>query len=100
LDDALEGWIAHAVLSEGPVIRPLSRYGRVIDARLATYPRLRTTALALAERFKPDAILIEDTSADIALNQELRQAGTYAVRSPSQSHSAIEPGLRPVFLQN
>lgn len=44
------------------------------------YPRLRSTALALAQRFKPDAILIEDASTGIALAQELRQAATYAIK--------------------
>ncbi len=45
------------------------------------YPKLRQTALALAERFEPTAILIEDTSAGIALAQELKQAGQYRVKS-------------------
>ena len=44
------------------------------------YPRLRETAAALAERFKPSVIMIEDASTGIALAQELRQAGTFAVR--------------------
>jgi predicted phage terminase large subunit-like protein len=44
------------------------------------YPRLRETAAALAERYKPSVIMIEDASTGIALAQELRQAGTYAVR--------------------
>jgi predicted phage terminase large subunit-like protein len=44
------------------------------------YPRLRETAAALADRFKPSVIMIEDASTGIALAQELRQAGTYAVR--------------------
>ena len=43
------------------------------------YPRLRNTAIALAERFKPRAILIDDASTGIALAQELRQAGTFVV---------------------
>ena len=43
------------------------------------YPRLRSTAIALAERFKPRAILIEDASTGIALAQELRQAGSFVV---------------------
>ena len=37
------------------------------------YPQLRDTALALAERFRPSAILIEDASTGIALAQELNQ---------------------------
>ena len=36
------------------------------------YPRLRDTAIALAERFQPDIILIEEASTGIALAQELR----------------------------
>jgi len=44
------------------------------------YPRLRDTAIALAERFKPNTILIEDASTGIALAQELRQAGTFVVK--------------------
>jgi predicted phage terminase large subunit-like protein len=37
------------------------------------YPQLRDTALALAERYRPSAILIEDASTGIALTQELNQ---------------------------
>ncbi len=44
------------------------------------YPRLRATAIALAERYKPQQILIEDASTGIALAQELRQNRIYAVR--------------------
>ena len=45
------------------------------------YPRLKETAIRLAERFKPRVILIEDASTGIALAQELKQAGTFAVRA-------------------
>jgi predicted phage terminase large subunit-like protein len=45
------------------------------------YPKLRQTALALAERYDPTTILIEDTSTGIALGQELRQLGRYRVNS-------------------
>jgi predicted phage terminase large subunit-like protein len=45
------------------------------------YPKLRQTALTLAERYDPTAILLEDTSAGIALGQELRQLGQYRVKS-------------------
>jgi predicted phage terminase large subunit-like protein len=45
------------------------------------YPQLRQTAIALAERYKPTAILIEDTSSGIALAQELRQGGRFRVKS-------------------
>jgi predicted phage terminase large subunit-like protein len=44
------------------------------------YPRLREIATALAERFNPSVIMIEDASTGIALCQDLRQAGTYAIR--------------------
>lgn len=37
------------------------------------YPQLRDTALALAERYRPSEILIEDASTGIALAQELNQ---------------------------
>ena len=37
------------------------------------YPTLRRTALALAERYDPHTILIEDASTGIALAQELKQ---------------------------
>jgi predicted phage terminase large subunit-like protein len=36
------------------------------------YPRLKETALALAAKFKPRAILIEDASTGVALSQEMR----------------------------
>jgi predicted phage terminase large subunit-like protein len=42
------------------------------------YPQLRSTAIALAERFEPDVILIEDASTGIALAPDLRPY----VRSP------------------
>jgi predicted phage terminase large subunit-like protein len=45
------------------------------------YPRLRETAIALAQRYKPKSILIEDASTGIALPQELRQAGTFVVKA-------------------
>lgn len=44
------------------------------------YPRLKETALKLANKFKPDAILVEDASTGAPLAQELRQAGVYSVR--------------------
>ncbi len=43
------------------------------------YPQLRDTALALAKRFKPDEILIEDASTGIALAQELKQSHHYHI---------------------
>ena len=44
------------------------------------YPRLRETALALAERFKPSAVLIEDASTGMALAQDLRGVLPYPVK--------------------
>ena len=43
------------------------------------YPLLRDTALALAKRFKPDSILIEDASTGIALAQELREVHRHVI---------------------
>lgn len=37
------------------------------------YPKLKTLAVSLAEKYKPDVVLIEDASTGIALAQELRQ---------------------------
>jgi predicted phage terminase large subunit-like protein len=44
------------------------------------YPRLRDTAVALAKRYKPDTILVEDASTGVALAQELSRLLTCAVR--------------------
>jgi phage terminase large subunit-like protein len=35
------------------------------------YPRLRATAIALAQKFRPQYVLIEDASTGVALSQEL-----------------------------
>jgi predicted phage terminase large subunit-like protein len=53
------------------------------------YPQLRDTAIALAERYKPFAILIEDASTGTALAQELKQAGRYPVRLIPVHHDKI-----------
>jgi predicted phage terminase large subunit-like protein len=53
------------------------------------YPQLRDTAIALAERYKPFAILIEDASTGTALAQELKQAGLYPVRLIPIHHDKI-----------
>lgn len=45
------------------------------------FPRLRQTALSLAERYKPTTILIEDTSAGIGLAQELRSMGQHRIKA-------------------
>lgn len=53
------------------------------------YPRLREIALALAAKWKPDRILIEDASTGIALAQELKQHGTYAVKPVSVERDKV-----------
>lgn len=45
------------------------------------FPRLRDAAMALSDRYKPYAILIEDASAGISLAQELRAMGQFRVKS-------------------
>lgn len=44
------------------------------------YPRLRDTAIALAERFKPRVVLIEDASTGMALAQDLKGVLSYPVK--------------------
>jgi predicted phage terminase large subunit-like protein len=44
------------------------------------YPRLRQTALALAEKYNPTAIVIEEASTGIALGQDLKEMGRFRVR--------------------
>lgn len=44
------------------------------------YPQLKAMAIRLAEKYKPNSILIEDASTGSPLAQELRQAGVYAVQ--------------------
>lgn len=53
------------------------------------YPRLRRTAIALAERFNPTTIVIEDASTGIALAQELKQAGQFRVRAVPVDHDKV-----------
>lgn len=53
------------------------------------YPRLKQTALILAEKYKPQVILIEDASTGSPLAQELRQAGTFAIRLVPVEHDKI-----------
>ena len=53
------------------------------------YPRLKQNALKLAEKFKPSVILIEDASTGSPLAQELRQAGTFAVRLIPVEHDKV-----------
>lgn len=45
------------------------------------FPQLRAKALALAERYEPTVIVIEDASAGIALAQELRSMGRHRVKA-------------------
>ena len=52
------------------------------------YPLLRATAIALAERYDPDMILIEDASTGIALAQELEDAH-YPVTAIPVEHDKI-----------
>jgi predicted phage terminase large subunit-like protein len=44
------------------------------------YPTLRNTAVALAEIYKPEVILIEDATTGTSLVQELKQRGDFNVR--------------------
>jgi predicted phage terminase large subunit-like protein len=53
------------------------------------YPRLRDTAIALAERFNPNVILIEDTSTGTPLAQELKQAGQFRIMPVQVEHDKI-----------
>ncbi len=53
------------------------------------YPLLRSTALALADRFKPQTILIEDASTGIALAQELRAVHRYPIEPIPIEHDKI-----------
>jgi predicted phage terminase large subunit-like protein len=50
------------------------------------YPELRRKASALAERFDPTAIVVEDASTGIALAQDLKEAGRYRVRPVRVDH--------------
>ncbi|BAQ16626.1 phage terminase large subunit [Methyloceanibacter caenitepidi] len=45
------------------------------------FPQLRDKALALAQRYEPTLIVIEDASAGIALAQELRSMGRHRVKA-------------------
>lgn len=53
------------------------------------YPRLREVAIALADRFKPNRIMIEDASTGTALTQELKKAGTYSVKAVPIEHDKV-----------
>ena len=53
------------------------------------YPLLRDTAIELANRFKPDEILIKDASTGTALAQELREKGDFFVDPKKIEHDKI-----------
>lgn len=53
------------------------------------YPRLRDTAVALAARYKPDTILIEDASTGTALAQDLKRMEQWAARLVKVEHDKI-----------
>ena len=53
------------------------------------YPRLKATAIALAERHEPDWVLIEDSSVGTALAQELRGLIRRAVRLVSVERDKV-----------
>jgi predicted phage terminase large subunit-like protein len=53
------------------------------------YPRLRETAIALAQRHKPDVVLVEDTSVGTALAQELKKILTRPVKPISVDRDKV-----------
>jgi predicted phage terminase large subunit-like protein len=53
------------------------------------YPQLRSIAVALAERYKPDAVLVEDTSVGIALAQELKTLVKQPIKPISVEHDKV-----------
>ena len=56
---------------------PVSAFGARVRCE---YPRLRDTAIALAQRFNPDTVLIEDASTGSALAQDLEQVLRHPVK--------------------
>jgi predicted phage terminase large subunit-like protein len=54
------------------------------------YPQLRDMAVALAEKYKPTLILVEDASTGTALTQELRQAGRHRVKAIPVERNKVE----------
>src|SRR5262249_23706896 len=52
-------------------------------------PRLRETAIALAQRHKPDVVLVEDTSVGSALAQELKNILTRPVNPISVDRDKV-----------
>lgn len=59
------------------------------------YPRLRKTAIALAERYKPNAVLIEDASTGVALAPDLRPL----LRSPVKLVSIHRDKIVRLYVQ-
>jgi predicted phage terminase large subunit-like protein len=53
------------------------------------YPRLRATAIALAQRYDPNVILIEDSSSGTALAQEMRSAGRFRIQAVRPEHDKM-----------
>jgi len=53
------------------------------------YPQLRSIAVDLAERHKPDAVLVEDTSVGIALAQELKTLVKRPIKPISVEHDKV-----------
>lgn len=53
------------------------------------YPTLRNMAIALADAYKPEAILVEDATTGISLVQELKQMGNYNVRAIKIEHDKL-----------
>jgi predicted phage terminase large subunit-like protein len=52
------------------------------------YPQLRSIAVALAEQYKPDAVLVEDTSVG-ALAQELKKLVKQPIKPISVEHDKV-----------
>ena len=53
------------------------------------YPELKRTAMALAERYKPTAVLIEDASAGISLAQDMRAEGRFRIKPVPVEHDKV-----------
>lgn len=53
------------------------------------YPRLKETAVALARRFEPHAVLVEEASTGIALAQELRSLVRTPIRPIKIEHDKV-----------
>ena len=58
------------------------------------YPTLRDKVMALAEKYKPHTILVEDASTGASLIQELKKLGRHVVRAVPVEHNKIERYLQ------